>query len=70
MVEHLEEDEVRAALSSAGLKAESLPPIEDRNHGAWKRERAIERAKQVTREHEANTQLTKNREAAPAYCIM
>ena len=64
VVEHLEEDEVRAALSSAGLKAESLPPIEDRNHGAWKRERAIERAKQVTREHVANTQLTKNREAS------
>ena len=40
VVEHLEEDEVRAALAAAATSVTDMPAIEDASHGAWKKKHA------------------------------
>ena len=41
VIEHLEEDEVRAGLAAAGMRVEDMPELEDRLHGAWARQPLI-----------------------------
>ena len=43
VIEHLEEDEVRAGLFAAGTRAEDMPAIEDCSHGAWNQDKPSKR---------------------------
>jgi len=41
-IEHLEEDEVRAALQASGISLSEMPPMEDASHAAWARQRLVD----------------------------